>query len=134
MTCLYCNGQTRVVNSRLQRRTNSVWRRRQCQECQATVTTIEQVDTRTSLLIDKETGPEAFLRDKLLISVYESLRHRKTAYNDAQGLYNTIWSKVIAGASDGVIKRDQLIKVVILVLRRFDGASAVYYEAYHPLG
>ena len=65
MVCIYCGGETKVTNSRLQKRNNQVWRRRQCLECKGVFTTHEAVDLSSALLIDKSGAPEPFISDLL---------------------------------------------------------------------
>lgn len=134
MVCIYCGGKTRVNNSRHQKKSNQVWRRRECLECESIITTQEQIEPTTSLLFVKSTNKtEPFSRDILLFSVYDSLKHRKTAMRDATALTNTIWSKILKHINNASIKRESVIKETTKVLSRFDKASAVQYSAYHPL-
>lgn len=76
---------------------------------------------------------EPFLRDKLLVSVYDSLRHRKTAITDATALTATIAARAYGLADHAVIERDVLIEVTYAVLERFDTVAATHYQAYHPV-
>lgn len=67
------------------------------------------------------------------MSVYDSLKHRKTALDDATALTDTIISKLYAHVDTGHIESRQIIQSASLVLKRYDKAAATYYEAYHPL-
>lgn len=131
MVCIYCGNPTQVTNSRLQRRTNSVWRRRACTACAQLFTSIEQADMVTSILIDRNGALEGFDRDTLLLSVYDALKHRETALKDAQGLTRTIIANALKTATDSVVARGSLIKEALQVLERFDTAAATMYRAYH---
>lgn len=132
MVCIYCSNETAVVNSRPQKRTNTIWRRRQCQDCQAVFTTSEAIDLEKSLVVASSKGFAPFLRDRLFIDVYESLKHRKTALEDATALTGTIISQVLAESSVGSFDKQELLKTVVEVLRRFDKVAAMHFEAYHP--
>lgn len=135
MVCIYCTSPTEVVNSRHQRRTNTIWRRRRCSSCQSVFTTREEIDYRGALVFkNSERDLQPFSRDKLLMSIYESCRHRATVAQDAPALTQTILSNILrTSRSRGVIERDALIKAVIEVLERFDKAAATIYSAYHRL-
>jgi transcriptional regulator NrdR family protein len=88
MVCVYCGSETKVTNSRHQKRTNQVWRRRQCLKCTALFTTEEKTD-HTSLWKVKKNNEEtlvAFSRDKLFLSIYKSCEHRLNALADAASL------------------------------------------------
>lgn len=132
MLCIYCSSGTQVINSRHQKRVNNVWRRRKCISCKEIFSTIEAPDLVRSMLVHKGKASEPFLRDNLFATVYDSLKHRKSALTDATALTNTAISKLYALANDGVIERDVITTVVETILRRFDKAAATYYKAFHP--
>lgn len=134
MVCIYCGNTTQVTNSRLQKRTNTIWRRRACKNCKELFTTIEQPDLATTIIVrqvSKELTP--LQRDKLLISLYDSCKHRITAYDDATELTKTCLADIIQSSIDGVIERNAIVTIVGSVLDRFDEVAATMYRAYHPL-
>lgn len=133
MVCIYCGNDTRVTNSRPQKRRNSVWRRRECLHCNAIFTSIEQVDCETSLAFENATSHIApFSRDQLFISIYEACRHREHAVLDASNLTDTILNTVLKQAvKNGVVTRTNLARIALETLQRFDEAAAMYYKAYH---
>lgn len=133
MVCIYCGGNTKVTNSRLQKRANQIWRRRQCLDCQATFTTEEQAVTDTSLLVSSPKRVEPFSREKLLLSVYEALRHRKTAISDATALCDTVWTQLQPQITAAQLTRRQIVETTHKILKRFDKAGATVYLAFHPL-
>lgn len=134
MVCIYCGGETQVVNSRHQKRSNQVWRRRQCQTCQGIFTSYEAADLTGSLLFRATLGHvEPFQRDYLFLSVHQAVGHRKTAAEDARALTDTIVGRLRGHIQDAGIERTQLVSVTTEVLKRFDRAAASAYAAYHPL-
>lgn len=134
MVCIYCASSTNVVNSRLQKKTNQVWRRRQCTTCSSIFTTHENVDLSTAIMVgDTEKSLKPFSRDKLFISIYDSLRHRKSALSDAEALTATIIAKLRSVLQDGTLTNDQLVAISKETLERFDKTAATVYGAYHPV-
>lgn len=132
MVCIYCGSDTGVSNSRLQKKTNSVWRRRLCNECKAVFTTVESVDLPNSVSFNHPDKPlEPFSRDKLFISIFESCRHRKAPQEDASALTGTSLKLLDPYFSDSIVDRQQVIAVVFGVLSRFDKAAASYYQSFH---
>lgn len=135
MVCIYCGSATRVSNSRHQKRTNSVWRRRSCQSCGAVFSTSEAADYEKSWLVQAPAGqPAAFLRDALFISIYKSCQHRPTALGDAIGLTATVLAGLLEHerqADHGTINRADIAELTYQALVRFDAAAATYYKAYH---
>ncbi len=132
MVCVYCGHSTQVINSRHQKKVNQVWRRRQCTNCQAIFTTREAVDTTQALRIKKDKAYQPFSRDTLLLSIYDSLKHRKTAETDATALTATIMTKLYPLIHDATLNRTDITKTATAVLTRFDKAAATHYHAFHP--
>lgn len=133
MVCVYCSGDTRVTNSRLQKKANSTWRRRQCIECGAVVTTLEKLETGTAVLVVYKTHQEPFSRDKLLVSLHDSLKHRKTALADASALTDTLISNLYPLIQDAVLEKSAIVAEANKLLQRFDRAAATHYVAFHPI-
>lgn len=135
MVCIYCGSKTETINSRLQKRRNSVWRRRRCQTCGAVFTSIEQVAYDLSLAFeDNQSHITIFQRDALYLSLYEACRHRPHAIADASDLTDTVIGKLLNGyVSNGIVKRADVLDVASKTLGSFDSAAQVHYAAYHRL-
>lgn len=133
MVCLYCGSETSVTNSRKQTRKNSVWRRRVCDQCHATVTTIEKIDLESALVVTSQNAHEPFSRDRLFISIYESCKHRNDAQKSATALTDTIIALLYPLIHDASIAKDEMITATSKVLGRYDSAAHVYYKAFHPV-
>lgn len=135
MKCYYCGGETSVTNSRPQKRSNKIWRRRRCDNCQNIVSTLEAVDYGASLSFKPKSGKlQPFSRDILFVSVLDSLKHRKAAVSDATALTDASLAKLmVCMDSSGAIDRDSLTFQVQLLLHRFDPAAGVQYAAFHPV-
>lgn len=133
MNCIYCSSDTRVVNSRLQKRPNRVWRRRRCKTCDGVFTSVETVDLSSSLLFEQDTTHvEPFQRDILFISIYNACQHRKDAQTAATALTDTILARLQTHIARATLTRHDVISITSEVLKRFDRAAAVQYLAYHP--
>ncbi|MDZ7744352.1 MAG: hypothetical protein U5K77_01160 [Candidatus Saccharibacteria bacterium] len=136
MICIYCLGETRVVNSRHQKRPNTVWRRRHCQQCGTVFTSIEEADLSASIVVRKPEAKtndlEPFSRDKLMLSIYDSLKHRKTALKDAQSLTRTIINQIHNHTHEACVDTYVIVEVSLKVLQRFDKIAATHYAAFHP--
>lgn len=134
MVCIYCGSVTSVANSRPQKRSNSIWRRRKCLKCGATFTTHESLDLYGALVFQKNDGQlQPFSRDKLFVSIYESCRHRPNNLSDATHLTQTIIDRVLLIAGPGTIKQNDLVSLVTTTLDNFDKTAAAVYQAYHPI-
>ncbi len=146
MECIYCHSDLAVMNSRPQRSRNQTWRRRLCKACGAVFTSIEALDLSLAFKVansahtataankpntDSRTSLQPFDRDRLFISVYESLRHRPTAASDARGLADTITARLVKQSKQGVISTQALVTAALETLQHFDQAAATYYAAFH---
>jgi transcriptional repressor NrdR len=135
MNCIYCGGSTKVVNSRPQKRLQQVWRRRQCQSCQAVFTTLEAAALGGSLIVRRQdSSVQPFSRDTLFASILKACGHRSEAVNDAGALTATIIARLQNEAQTAALDVTRVIATTLEVLQRFDEAAAVQYRAYHRLG
>jgi transcriptional regulator NrdR family protein len=132
MVCIHCQSETQVSNSRLQKKLNRVWRRRSCSQGHV-FTTLESADYASQwLVISAAKRLQPFSRDKLFISLYQSLQHRKTALSDANALTDTIMQKLAQQIIDGVIASTTVTSITQVALTRFDKAASSHYQAFHP--
>lgn len=133
MVCIYCGSKLQVANSRQTKRLPGTWRRRHCAECDTTFSTVETLDYPKTMVITHSNGAtEAFVRDRLFISLYECLKHRKTAQGDATALTDTVISKLLADFHSPQLTKRRITEVTVQILKRFDKAAATQYAAYHP--
>jgi transcriptional repressor NrdR len=134
MECYICHNQTKVSNSRKQRKRNQVWRRRVCVNCDYIFTTVEKVDLEHSLVVEYINGEISnFIREELLISINKGLKHRKNHLNDSISLTDTIISKLLVNNSKPLVTRNDIINTSLSVLKNFDNLAYTSYTAYHPL-
>ena len=132
MVCIHCGSGTQVTNSRPQKRSNQVWRRRQCVKCRAVFTTAEAARYEAAWAVRGKSGEiNPFSRDKLFLSLHKSCGHRETALNDAAGLTDTIIKKLAGHVTDGVVRARDITQVTQVALNRFDKAASAHYAAFH---
>jgi transcriptional regulator NrdR family protein len=129
MVCVYCGNETKVTNSRLQKRNNQVWRRRECLVCHAVFTTHEVLDYSTTLLIDDNGVSKPFLADLLYSDILETIKHGNDAYTTARELTSTVISKLLKNEE---ITPKTISKTTAEVLKRFDRRAYLRYLADHP--
>ncbi len=132
MVCIYCKSDTFVINSRHQKRLNNIWRRRKCTSCTAIFTTSESPDLLKGLSVLHNGRLQPFSRDKLFLSVHDSVKHRKTATGDATALTDTIIAHLYSTIRSGSVDIITIIKCASKILKRFDKAASSHYQAFHP--
>lgn len=133
MVCIYCNSDTNIKNSRHKVRLNTVWRRRVCLSCSAIFTTNEEIDYSGTLSVKKKIGAiEPFYKEKIFISVYRSLDHKKSAQPLATAITNTIISKILSTKIPikPLINSSNIALIVAKTLKSFDASSAIKYQSY----
>ena len=132
MVCIYCGGETKVTNSRLQRRNNQVWRRRECLVCQSVFTTHESVELESALSVNKDGQTEPFLSDLLLKELMAALKHRKDVYTASREVLGTVVRKLLTLPQKPLFSPTDITKTTAGVLRRFDRQAYLRYLADHP--
>ena len=132
MKCLYCGDDTEVTNSRLQRRSNQVWRRRLCKACRAVFTTHEAIDLGSTLLVDRGGRTEPFEADKLYTEVLLALQDRKDCYKDAREITNTVIQKLLKIPEKPLFEAKQISRAAGGVLARLDKQAYLRYVSEHP--
>lgn len=128
MVCIYCGAKTKVTNSRLQKRANSVWRRRECLSCSAIWTSVEAPEARSAFRVLKDESMHDFEPETLMISLYEALRHRKTAVTDAAALSQTVIQQLYK-KRQAVFTTREIKTAALAVLQHFDPTAAAVYQA-----
>jgi transcriptional repressor NrdR len=132
MVCIYCGGETKVTNSRLQKRNNQVWRRRQCLSCSQTFTTHEVIELESALSITKNGVASPFLPDRLLKELLVSLQDRKDAYTAARELLSTVIRKLLALPGSPLFEPAEISRETADVLKKFDKRAYLRFIAEHP--
>jgi transcriptional repressor NrdR len=132
MVCTYCGADTQVVNSRPQKRSNAIWRRRRCLHCRAICTTYESVDLAAALAVTDKTGVEQpFSRDKLFLSIWQACGNAPDAVATASALTETMVARLTVLARDGQLDAPSIARQTAAVLKRFQPLVALRYASMH---
>jgi transcriptional repressor NrdR len=132
MVCIYCGNDTKVTNSRLQKRNNQVWRRRECLACGSVFTTHESVELESALSVNAGGRLEPFLPDLLLKELMMAIKHREDAYTASRELLGTIVRKLLSLPQKPVFSTTDITEVTAGILKRFDKRAYLRYLAEHP--
>jgi len=132
MVCIYCDSDTKVINSRLQKRSNQVWRRRQCLVCSSVFTTHEQIEYSSALSVSNNGGVEPFSPGLLRQELYQALSHRKDAYAASEELLGTVIRNLLKLPDSPLFSPSDVTSSVSKVLKRFDRRAYLRYQADHP--
>ena len=128
MFCIKCHHKTtQVVNSRPNKKSPNVWRRRQCPNCGYTFTTREEIALEDYLLIDGDN----FSVPKLAISLVQFLDAHEAA-ETSYWLARTAGEQLIM-ASKFETSKQELQSVIRDVLGRYDPTARVKFELRYGL-
>lgn len=130
MICIKCGCQnTRVTNSRHNKKSASTWRRRQCKDCSYTYTTYEE-PALDQIKVISGRDSTSFSHAKLLISLAGCFEHTPVSRGEkAEALARTIETKLI---NDGNQTSSQTIsETSYTALKHFDRLASVQYAAKH---
>ena len=130
MVCIYCGGETDVTNSRHQKRSNQVWRRRRCKGCGAVFTSHEAIDLSCALVVDSGRSTP-FISDMLFTEVLLALQDRKDCYLAAREVTSTVIRELLKLPNKPRIDPKQISQATSRVLKRLDKRAYLRYMAEH---
>ena len=132
MVCIYCGSETSVENSRLQKRSNQVWRRRQCKACRAIFTTHEAIDLSSTLLVRNNGSCVPFIADLLFTDILLALQDRKDCYIAARETTHTAVGNLLKLPNSPLFETKQISEASAKVLKRLDKRAYLRFVSEHP--
>ena len=132
MVCIYCGQKTSTAITRSSNSSPRTWRRHKCSSCKAVFTTRELPDYALSIAVQHRNGQiSPFMADKVFVSVFKSMTHRKDPTCDSRGITDTVIDRICNQQDNGIIKKESLRRVIADILQRFDDVAYVSYVAHH---
>jgi transcriptional repressor NrdR len=132
MVCPYCHHDTSVENSRLQKRSNQVWRRRQCKACKAVFTTHEAIDLSSTLLVHRSGSTQPFIADLLFTDILLALQDRKDCYLAARETTHTTIKILLKNPNKPLFEAKQISAAASVVLKKLDKRAYLRFVSEHP--
>lgn len=134
MFCIHCfHTSTKVTNSRPNKKSPTIWRRRTCTDCQTTFTTYERPSLAENKPIYRPDGTaDAFNLGKLIISIASSFSHAPSkAKYDAIWLAQTV--EDLLSSQQHTITPEDIAAATHQTLLQFDELAALQYAARYGL-
>lgn len=133
MKCPFCGSEnTRVIDSRPADDSNSIRRRRVCDECSKRFTTYEKVETIPLIVIKKDQNREQYDRSKIEAGVLRACHKRPISAEQITVLVDEVETQIfskeekeIASSEIGEIVMDKLKDLEAVAYVRF---ASVYRE------
>ncbi len=131
MKCPYCSHpDTRVVDSRLTEDSDSVRRRRECEECGKRFTTYERVEIKPIAVIKKDNTREPFDRNKILSGLIRACIKRDIGVETLNSLVDDIENE-IHGLPASEIQSRELGNLVLKRLRDLDKVAYIRFASVY---
>ncbi|MDN5275323.1 MAG: hypothetical protein JWP06_1224 [Candidatus Saccharibacteria bacterium] len=134
MFCINCfHTNTKVANSRPNKKQPSIWRRRQCTHCGTIFTTYERPSLADNKPVVLPSGKaDTFNLGKLILSISKAFTH---APHEAE--YNALWLAQTVedtlSTEQEIVTPEDIEATTHAVLKRFDELAAIQYAAQHQL-
>lgn len=135
MFCINCfHRTTQVTNSRPHKKRAQVWRRRQCQKCHHTFTTLERPALDYNQKIDLPDHTRGtFHLGKLIISISKAFSHsNKSAVYDSLWLAQSVEEFLSTQHSASITPQD-IAAATHQILKQYDEVAALQYALQHQL-
>ncbi len=131
MKCPFCGKEnTRVIDSRPAEESNSIRRRRQCDECGKRFTTYEKVETIPLIIIKKDNNREPFDRSKIEAGIIRSCHKRPVSINEINRVVDEIETAVY-NLEEKEVPSSQIGQMVMDKLKDFDSVAYVRFASVY---
>ncbi|MBQ8306842.1 MAG: transcriptional repressor NrdR [Blautia sp.] len=131
MRCPFCNkDNTRVVDSRPVEDTNSIRRRRMCDECGRRFTTYEKVEMIPLSVIKKDQTREQYSRTKVLDGVMRACYKRPISVEKIEEMIDSIEGDIF-NTEDKEIASSKIGDIVMEHLRKLDAVAYVRFASVY---
>ena len=131
MRCPYCNrDNTRVVDSRPVEDTNSIRRRRLCDECGKRFTTYEKVETIPLTVIKKDQNRERYDRGKIQDGVLRACYKRPTPIQKIREMIDEVEMEIFR-REEKEIESKVIGEIVMDRLKDLDAVAYVRFASVY---
>ncbi|MEC8978395.1 MAG: transcriptional regulator NrdR [Pseudomonadota bacterium] len=132
MWCPQCkSGETKVLDSRYVPGSNTIRRRRTCQQCQYRFTTREYVELRLPRVVKKDKTQCQFVTSKLKRGVMLALEKRPISAEVVETLISNILEKISQVAQNDEISTEQIGYIVLAELKKTDAVAYVRFASVY---
>lgn len=131
MKCPFCGTEnTRVIDSRPVEETNSIRRRRECDECSKRFTTYEKVEAIPLVVIKKDNIREPYDRSKIEAGVFRSCHKRPISVSQITHLVDEVETQIF-NLEEKEIPSSIIGEMVMDKLRGLDPVAYVRFASVY---
>ncbi len=131
MRCPFCSSEnTRVVDSRPVEDTNSIRRRRLCDNCGKRFTTYEKIEMIPFTVVKKDQTRQQYSRKKILDGVLRACYKRPISVEKIESMIDSIEGEIFR-AEDREISSSKIGDIVMDHLRDLDAVAYVRFASVY---
>ncbi len=131
MKCPFCGTEnTRVIDSRPAEESNSIRRRRQCDQCSKRFTTYEKVEAIPLVVIKKGNIREAYDRTKIEAGVFRSCHKRPISVDQITQLVDEVENSIF-NMEEKEIPSNKIGELVMDKLKNLDAVAYVRFASVY---
>lgn len=129
--CPFClNEETRVLDSRLTPSSDSIRRRRECEDCSKRFTTYERIELSGLSVIKKDSRIEPFSREKLLKGIIRACEKRPVKREKIDEIVDKIESSLLR-LEQSEIKSKFIGEIVMRFLKEIDEVAYIRFASVY---
>lgn len=128
MRCIFCNNDTRVIETR--DLGNTIRRRRECLNCNGRFTTYERIEHSPIIVIKKDGSKERFNIEKIKQGIFKACKKRPVTPEQINKIANNIESQLLLSGKREVTSREIGMKV-IRYLKRIDKIAYIRFASVY---
>lgn len=131
MRCPYCGEEnTRVIDSRPAEESNSIRRRRQCDQCMKRFTTYEKVEAIPLVVVKKDRNREPYDRTKIEKGVFRSCHKRPISVDQINSLVDSVESAIF-NLEEKEVESNKIGEILMDKLKTFDAVAYVRFASVY---
>ncbi len=131
MHCPVCNHEdTKVLDTRLATDGASVRRRRECESCEHRFSTNEVMELLDLMVVKRDGGREAYIRDKIESGLKRALEKRSHTQSEFRGLVHAI-ERGIQRIASNEITSQAIGEIVMNQLKNFDQVAYIRFASVY---
>lgn len=131
MRCPFCNSEdTKVIDTRAFIETNSIKRRRECNNCEKRFTTYERIEETVIYVVKKNKSREKFNKEKLLRGLERATNKRNISRDQLEKFILDI-ERFIQNSLKNEITTQDLGDLVLDKLKDFDEVAYVRFASVY---
>jgi transcriptional repressor NrdR len=131
MRCPFCGYiESKVVDSRSSKESDSIRRRRECLKCERRYTTYERIEEVAQMVIKKDGRREPFDRWKIKSGILKSCEKRPVSLDQVETLIDEV-ERALFNSSEHEVSTDTIGLAVMDRLKKIDGVAYVRFASVY---